>query len=147
MKAVMGLALALGLVACDPGSGDTPKADAEAVVANEVAAASADPAEPETSKAQACLFRETENWKGSIEGGRLLVTGTVDLQMAGMKPQLTERPRAGSGAMAFDLALVPAAGEPVTDKARYERSGVAAARTGEIYCGGERIASFDMIVL
>ncbi len=93
-----------------------------------------------------CPFEEIHELKGSIEGGRLLVTGRVDLMMAGFKPQLTPRP-GSSGAVALDLALVPEAQAAVSDVLRYERSGVAPSPRGEIWCGGERLATFDMILV
>jgi hypothetical protein len=92
----------------------------------------------------ACPFRETGGWAGSVEGGRLLVTGTVDLQMAGFRPTLT--PREG-GAAAFDLALVPEPQAAVTGEVRYEASGGIASRRGEIWCGGEKIADFDVVMV
>ncbi|HET9426912.1 MAG TPA: hypothetical protein VFO69_00990 [Allosphingosinicella sp.] len=93
-----------------------------------------------------CPFQEIHELKGSIEGGRLLVTGRVDLMMAGFKPQLSPR-AGGSGTLALDLALVPEANAGVSDVLRYERTGVPAYPRGEIWCGGERLASFDMILV
>jgi hypothetical protein len=146
MRAVTAMLLALGIAACDNGGGASSEAQGNAVTAastNEAA-----PAEPQSTaaaqSAKPCLFRDTRNWKGSIEGGRLLVTGTLDLQMAGMKPELTER-SAGGGTIALDLALTPEAGAAVTDQARYERQGSPRYSAGEIWCGGERIARFDMV--
>jgi hypothetical protein len=135
------LALALGLAAC--GSETAPPAAPD----NEAAANAAESAEaPESPALPACPFRSTSGWAGSIEGGRLLVTGTVDLQMAGFRPTLTPREDAG-GAVAFDLALAPEPQAAVTSEVRYERSGAPVARRGEIWCGGDRIAEFDVVVI
>ena len=141
-----GLALALSLAACGPDAGG---GEGDIEIGNSAAAAdTANSAASVGGKAALppCPFRETSEWKGSIEGGRLLVTGIVDLQMAGFKPLLTERPSA-PGVLAFDLALAPAAGEPVNDKVRLEKPGTARHSAGEIYCGGERIERFDIVNL
>ena len=131
------LALALCLAAC--GSETSPPADdAPAANAAETANAAEAPALP------ACPFRDTGGWAGSVEGGRLLVTGTVDLQMAGFRPTLT--PREGGGA-AFDLALVPEPQAAVTSEVRYEASGGISSRRGEIWCGDEKIADFEIVVV
>jgi hypothetical protein len=98
------------------------------------------------TKLPPCPFQEIHELKGSIEGGRLLVTGRVDLMMAGFKPQLTERPN-GGGVLALDLALIPESQASVSDVLRYERSGVARYPRGEIWCGGQRLATFDMILV
>lgn len=121
------------------GCGDGGAPEAEAPVEN---AATEAPAEQ--ASLPDCPFRETGDWTGSIEGGRLLITGTVDLQMAGFRPALTERESSG-GVVALDLALAPEPQAAVTDQARYERNGAAPARFGEIWCGGKRIARFDII--
>ncbi len=146
LVAIGSIAAALALSACNSGGGG---GEGDVEIANGGAAAS------ETANAAAgtgaalppCPFRKTSDWKGSIEGGRLLVTGMVDLQMAGFKPQLTPRAGAAPGVLAYDLALVPAAGEPVTDKVRLERPGTARHSAGEIYCGGERLERFDIVNL
>lgn len=103
-------------------------------------------AEPPTAQLPQCPFEKVHDLKGSIEGGRLLVTGRVDLMMAGFKPQLSER-SAGSGVLALNLALVPEAQAAVSDTLRYERSGVANYPRGEIWCGGQRLQAFDMILV
>ena len=131
------LALALALAAC--GSG-TPSVD-DSAAANAVQTTAA----AEAPALAACPFRDTGSWAGSVEGGRLLVTGTVDLQMAGFRPTLTPRP--GEGAAAFDLALVPEPQAAVTSEVRYEASGGVASRRGEIWCGGDKIADFDVVVV
>jgi hypothetical protein len=127
------MALALALAAC---TAEPPPAanDSEAN-----AAEAAEAAEP--ASLPSCPFRSTGGWAGSVEGGRLLVTGTVDLQMAGFRPTLT--PREGAGT-AFDLALVPEAQAAVTDRVRYEGAPLGGA-AGEIWCGGEKIADFDIV--
>ena len=94
-----------------------------------------------------CPFQETREWAGSIERGRLLVTGRVDLMMAGFRPQLTPRAGAAPGTLALDLALIPEANSAVSDELRYERTGVPSYRRGEIWCGDQRIAGFDMILV
>ena len=130
-------AMVLALVAC----GSQPATEH----ADETAA-------PATNRVEAkaelppCPFQEIHDLKGSIEGGRLLVTGRVDLMMAGFRPQLTPRD-AGAGTLALDLALVPEANAGVSDVLRYERTGVAAYPRGEIWCGGDRLATFDMILV
>lgn len=131
-------AIALTLSACG-GSG----AGNQSAVAENEAGAAANTAETRAAL-PACPFLETTDWAGSIEAGRLLVTGSVDLQMAGFRPALTER-AAGSGTLALDLALAPEPNAPVTDLARYERRGAPAYQRGEIWCGGERIAEFDIV--
>ena len=130
-------AAALALAAC----GSQPEADdanaVSAPAANHVEAKAALPPSP---------FQEVKELKGSIEGGRLLVTGRVDLMMAGFRPQLTPRP-GSSGTLALDLALVPEANAGVSDELRYERTGVPPYPRGELWCGGERLAEFDMILV
>ena len=125
----------LALAAC----GSRPAANETAVTnaaANQVEA-----------KAQlpACPFQEIEDLRGSITGGRLLVTGRVDLMMAGFRPQLT--PRSGASGLVLDLALVPEANAGVSNELRYERSGSPAYRHGEVWCGGERLGAFDVILV
>ena len=139
------LGLGLWLAACGgDGGGNRAAAPAanEAVAANESAGAETAGTSPAVP---ACPYRRTQEWIGSVEGGRVLVTGNVDLQMAGFRPALTERPGAAAGTLALDLALTPEPNAPVTDVARYERRGAPAYRRGEIWCGGQRIAAFDMI--
>ena len=135
------IALGLALAGCGSGNDEEKAAGANAVAAaaNEAETADGGAAMP------ACPFRDTSQWAGSTEGGRLLVTGQVDLQMAGFRPALTERPGAAPGTLALDLALAPEPTAPVTDVARYERSGGPGYGRGEIWCGGERIAQFDMV--
>lgn len=139
----LGTAFLLALAGCG-GGGEAPANQAanEAVATNE----SANAAAAEKPQLAACPFRETRQWAGSIEGGRLLVTGLVDLQMAGFKPALTIR-SSSPPTVALDLALAPEAGAVVTEEARYEAASPAPYRNGEIWCGGERIASFDIVVV
>ena len=132
------MAMAIGLAGC---GGSAPTADP----ATEKAAETANSASAK-APLPSCPFREIKDLKGSIEGGRLLVTGRVDLMMAGFRPQLTPR-ESGPGVLALDLALVPEANAGVSDVLRYERSGVARTPRGEIWCGGERFAGFDMILV
>ena len=127
---------ALALAAC----GSQPTASEPAAAdkaANQVQA---------KSELPSCPFQAIQDLRGSITGGKVLVTGRVDLMMAGFKPQLTPR-SGGSGTLALDLALVPEANAGVSDVLRYERTGVPAYPRGEIWCGGERLASFDMILV
>ena len=130
----LALALALSLGACGADPAPPPATEQAETNAGEGAAAA------ERAELPACPFRQTGDWAGSVEGGRLLVTGTVDLQMAGFKPQLTRRE--GGGA-AFDLALVPEPQAAVTSEVRYE--GAPASGGGEIWCGGEKIAEFGIV--
>jgi hypothetical protein len=132
------LALSLCLAAC--GSGDDGAAN-DAAAANEAVAAATEA----KAKLPPCPFRQTQ-WVGSVEGGRLLVTGELDLQMAGFEPQLTER-SSNPPVIALDLALVPKAGAAVNGNVRYEKSGSPTYRRGEVYCGGEKLADFAMIVV
>ena len=131
---LIGSVLALALAGCNA----EPAAENESAQAN-VATNQA------VAKAELppCPFQTIHELRGSIEGGRLLVTGRVDLMMAGFKPQLTPRP--GGSAVTLDLALVAEPQAGVSDVLRYERSGVPSSPRGEIYCGGERLATFDII--
>ena len=140
-------ALGLCLAACGP-SGDPSSSEA-----NTAATANAAPAEPEINSAEtradvaACPFRRTRDWVGSVEHGHVRINGTVDVQMAGFRPTLTERSGAGGGALALDLAFAPAPGEPISDHVRFERTGAPAYRQAEIWCGGEVIERIDMTVV
>lgn len=135
-------AFGLVLAGCSPAGEDkSTGTDAASPAANRTEQANAAAAD-----GPACPFRQTRDWIGSVEGGHVRVNGLVDLQMAGFRPALTER-AGGSGTLALDLALAPAPGEPVSDRARYERQGAPAFRRAEIWCGGERIAQIDMIVV
>jgi hypothetical protein len=139
--------LALWVAGCGPGGNGQEQSQENAAAAAANVSAGGESAEAAAAaKLPPCPFRDTGTWKGSVEGGRLLVTGTVDLQMAGFKPQLTARPASG-GVAAFDLALTPESGAAVNDKVRFERSGSPRYSAGEIWCGGERLARFDMINL
>lgn len=130
-------ASALALAGCGSQRAAEEAREASAPAANQVEAEAALPS---------CPFQEVKELKGSIESGRLLVTGRVDLMMAGFRPQLT--PRSGSsGTLTLDLALVPEANAGVSDTLRYERTGVPPYPRGEIWCGGERLAAFDMIIV
>jgi hypothetical protein len=143
---VAALALTLCVAACGP-SGDNGAAN-ETATANEAGTgnvAAAEAAAADEAKLPPCPFRETQ-WVGSVEGGRLLVTGELDLQMAGFEPRLTER-SSNPPVIALDLALVPSAGAAVTGNVRYEKSGSPTYRRGEIYCGGAKLADLSMIVV
>ena len=138
-------AAALLLAGCDSGAPDRARPERNSAAepeetASANAAASAAPAMP------TCPFRETTGWGGAIEGGRLVVNGVVDLQMAGFRPALTERSVAG-GTLALDVALAPEPNAAVSDRVRYERPGTSGLRRGEIWCGGERIATFDIYTI
>ena len=138
-KQVWVLFLSVALAGCGAATDDSK--DSANVEAREAAA-------PKTAKVELppCPFRQTRNWKGSVEGGRLLVNGFVDVQMAGMKPQLVPRDSAPPVAR-FDLSLVPEAGAAVTDFVRYETTGAPRYRRGEIWCGGEKIEDFEMVLV
>jgi len=139
-------ALALALPACGSGGGDRASNHAdEAAAAN--AAAANQSAAADVGGAAACPFRRTREWVGSVERGHVRVNGYVDVQMAGFRPALTERAGSGGGTLALDLAFAPAPGEPINDHARYERTGAPSYRRTEIWCGGERIETIDMIVV
>lgn len=146
--AIMVLGLSLG--AC--GSGDSDRAETGATASNMAEVAAAEPANAQTSESGtpglgACPFRDTSEWNGSVEGGRLLVNGRVDLMMAGFTPTLTKRAGAAPGTLALDLALVPEAGAAVDARPRYTERGAPAYRRGEIYCGGAKIADVDMVLI
>jgi len=127
----------LTLAAC----GSQPAADQ----ANEVAATPANRLEAK-AELPPCPFQQIHELSGSNEGGRLLVTGRVDLMMAGFKPQLSPR-SGGSGAIALDLSLASDPNAGVSDVLRYEQSGVPRTPRGEIWCGGERFATFDIVLV
>jgi hypothetical protein len=131
------------LSACGGGDSETAS-EPPAPVTNAVAPDLAE--RPRTAPTmEDCPFRDTSEWVGSVESGRVLVNGRVDLMMAGFRPELTKRPGASAGTLALDLALAPDPQAAVNDRVRYEASG--SYRRGEIWCGGERIAAFDMIVV
>src|SRR5687768_9745804 len=102
-------ALALGLSACGSGGGDRASNGADETAAANAAAANAAAAN-ESAAAEAgpapCPFRQTREWVGSVERGHVRVNGYVDVQMAGFRPALTERP-GSSGTLALDLAFAP----------------------------------------
>ncbi|WP_129793406.1 hypothetical protein [Sphingosinicella sp. CPCC 101087] len=137
------LVFALALAACGGELAAPPAAQENGSAQN--AAAGANAADP--ASLPACPFRETSNWAGSVEGGRLLVTGNVDLQMAGFRPALTPHAGAAPGTAALDLSLVPEPQAAVTDQVRYEQARSPAYSRGEIWCGGARIAEFDVVVV
>ena len=139
-------ALFLVLSACGPGGGErAPDGANQAAAANEAAANQSAAAEPDG--AAACPFRRTREWVGSVERGHVRIHGYVDVQMAGFRPALTERADAGPGTLALDLAFAPAPTEPINDHVRYERTGAPSYRAAEIWCGGDRIQTIDMIVV
>ena len=141
-EVVAGIGL-LWLSACGGGDRETAPEPPEAAT-NAVAPELAE--RPRTAPTmEDCPFRDTSEWVGSVESGRVLVNGRVDLMMAGFRPELTERPGAPAGTLALDLALAPDPQAAVNDRVRYEAPG--SYRRGEIWCGGERIAAFDMIVV
>ena len=145
-RLAIGLA-ALALAACGPdrtAAGNEAAANG-AASANEAAAAASPVGASGATALAGCPFQETSDWAGSVEGGRMLVTGTVDLQMAGFRPELTERAAAPAGTIAFDLALAPEPNAAVTDQVRFERAGGGGYRRGEIWCGGRPIAGFDIV--
>ena len=137
-------ALGLCVAGCGP-SGEDRSAETNA--------ANAAAAEPELNSAEtradvaACPFRRTRDWVGSVERGHVRVNGTVDVQMVGFRPTLTERSGGGGGVLALDLAFAPAPGEPINDHARFERTGTPPYRRTEIWCGGEIIERIDMTVV
>ena len=138
-------ALFLVLSACGSGGGERTQDGANQAAANQAAANES--AAAESGGAAACPFRRTREWVGSVERGHVRINGYVDVQMAGFRPALTERAGAGPGTLALDLAFAPAPNEPINDHARYERTGAPSYRTAEIWCGGERIETIDMIVV
>ena len=139
-------ALALFLSACGSGGGERAADGANQAAANAAAAAN-ESAAAEPGGAAACPFRRTREWVGSVERGHVRINGYVDVQMAGFRPALTERAGAAPGTLALDLAFAPAPNEPINDHVRYERTGAPSYRIAEIWCGGERIETIDMIVV
>lgn len=143
MKRVAYLPLAMAVALALPGCGPQEPA----TNAPEAVATAAPDAGNQAEKAAlpACPFQQTRDWHASIENGRILVNGRVDLLMAGFKPTLAPRENASPGAIAFDLSLQQEAGAVVNDQARYE-SGISG-RYGkaEIYCGGELIETIDVV--
>ena len=137
-------ALFLVLSACGSGGDRAPDGANDAAAAKAAAAIVSAAAEP---GAAASPFRRTREWVGSVERGHVRINGYVDVQMAGFRPALTERAGAGPGTLALDLAFAPAPNEPINDHVRYERTGAPSYRTAEIWCGGERIQTIDMIVV
>lgn len=143
-------ALALGLAGCGSGGGDEAGTNASAnESASGAAAGESAQASPAAAPAgfQGCPFQATTDWIGSWEVGHVRVNGRVDLQMAGFRPALTERADSGGGTLRLDLALVPEPNAAVSDAVRHERTGTPLYRRAEIWCGGERIESFDMVVV
>ncbi len=140
------VALFLVLSACGSGGGERAADAANQAAANEASANESAAAEPDGAAA-ACPFRRTREWVGSVERGHVRINGYVDVQMAGFRPALTERAGAAPGTLALDLAFAPAPNEPINDHVRYERTGAPSYRTAEIWCGGERIQTIDMIVV
>ena len=141
------IALATALAACGTAS-EQPAAGANVATAGANAADDAgnDALAALTSEGT-CPFRRTRDWLGSFEAGRLVVNGTVDMEMGGMRAALTERRGAPAGTLALDLAFAPAPNQPASDLAHYERRGAPAYRRAEIWCGGERIASFGLTII
>lgn len=125
------------LLAC--GQNAAPPAEQNAAAAEAPAA--------EKAELPACPFKKTSNWVASLERGKVLVNGTVDLMMAGFKPQLMPRAGAARGVLALELSLVPETGAVVNSNARYEQTGVPPYKRLEVWCGGEQIAGVNMIVV
>ena len=134
---------ALGLLLAACGTEGTESA-ANDPAANESTNATTAAADEEQSQAKlaACPFRETRDWKGSVTGGRVLVNGKVDLQMAGFEPALTPRAGGSGGTLVLDLTLAPKP-NGLSDSARYEAAGRYS--RAEIHCGGERIADIAIV--
>lgn len=141
------LAFLLSVAACGSGGAPAPANDAAAGPEQADAGAGTVANKGAGDLLPPCPFENTTRWAGSIEGGRLLVTGNVDLQMAGFRPALTERSGGSPGTLALDLALAPEPNAAVTDLARYERSGARGYRRGEVWCGGARIAEFEIVAV
>ena len=138
-----GALLAMALTACGGAANDPAPDQVEA--ANSAAAAKADARDP-SDALKGCPFRKTSEWIGSIERGYLRLNGRVDLMMAGFKPVLTLAEGA-AGVTRADLALVPEPGAVVNDRVKLEKAGVPPNGRAEIWCGGKRIAAFDMVVV
>lgn len=144
--------LAAGLLAsCGSDVGGevgTNQAAADAAVANgSVGAEGADDSTTSAKAEMACPFRNLRDVQGSIEGGRLLVTGLVDAIMAGYTPLLTRRTSGGTaGVTTLDLTMGSEPGDITNMQIRHVEAGVPITSRGEIWCGGERLAQFDMIV-
>ncbi|MGZ8311205.1 MAG: hypothetical protein ACXWUP_11410 [Allosphingosinicella sp.] len=143
-------AIGLAVAGCDAGGppaadggNDLSAGNGSASAGNATEAANAAGAAPALA---ACPFRRTSGWNGSIERGRLVVGGQVDLQMAGMRPTLTAR-SGGGDTLQLDLAMVPEPQAAVTDRARYETAATRSYRRGEIWCGGERIGDFEFVLI
>jgi hypothetical protein len=141
-RQLVAFVMLLGLAACGGAGGEKSQdaAASDAQAAQERARAARD-AEP---KLPSCPFNKTREWMASIRGGRLLVTGTVDLMIAGFKPVLTPREETG-GTAAFDLALVGDPTAAVNQYARFEKNGTASYQRVTVYCGGKQIASVPVI--
>lgn len=135
----LGFAVALALSAC---GSQEPSSDAPEASASEDGAADN---QAQKAALPACPFQQTRDWHATIENGRILVNGRVDLLMAGFKPTLTPRPEASAGAIAFDLSLQPEQGAVVNEQARYENSVSGRYGKAEIYCGGELIETIDIV--
>jgi hypothetical protein len=143
-------AMGLGLSGCGGGTEEKasqPANAAEPAAANVSADATASTGPVAASGIQGCPFKKTTNWVGSVERGYLRVNGDVDLMMAGFKPQLTLREGSSGGATLLDLALVPEPNADISSHVKLEKAGTAPNRRAEIWCGGERIAAFDMVVV
>lgn len=93
----------------------------------------------------ACPFGQTGDWHASLENGRILVNGRVDLMMAGFKPTLAPRQQASPGAIAFDLSLQQQEGAVVDERPRYEGRVSGRYSKAEIYCGGKLIQTIDVV--
>jgi hypothetical protein len=136
MKRIFIVPLLAAAAACNSGGGGNEAAGVAPKTENASSTARAE--------LPPCPFQQTQGWAASVEDGRMLVTGEVDLQMAGFKPTLTPR-EAGGGVAAFDLALKAEPNAAVTAKVRYERGGSPRYSRVEIWCGGERVATTGVV--
>lgn len=136
--AYLPICVALVLAGCSP----------QQEASNEAASAGAAEQQAKAEQKAAlpsCPFNRTSDWHASIENGRILVNGRVDLMMAGFRPTLTPRAQAGPGAIAFDLSLKQEEGAVVDERPRYEGSVSGRYGKAEIYCGGELIETIGVV--
>jgi hypothetical protein len=144
---IAALALGLSLAGCSGGGGAGEADNQAATGENASAGATADAAAGKAKALKGCPFRKTINWVGSVENGYLRINGDVDLMMAGFKPQLTLQEGGPPGVTRLELALVPEPNADISSHVRLEKAGAAPNRRAEIWCSGERIAAFDMVVV
>lgn len=145
---IAALAIGLSLAGCGGGGAPADEAsNAAAAAENGSTGATANAAAGAGKAAKKCPFRKTINWVGSVERGYLRVNGDVDLMMAGFKPQLSLQEGGAPGVTRLELALVPEPNADISSHVRLEKAGAAPNRRAEIWCSGERIAAFDMVVV